>query len=117
MFIFIYSILYFLIILPIFLFTLLKKKNNKPYIGKRWLELFGISQARIPKGLIWIHSVSVGESNLSIRLIKGVFWVLPLEICLWNDYSEKCLRGGTFCLTGAFYYLNPHLTNHFFLSL
>ncbi|ASK78054.1 3-deoxy-D-manno-octulosonic acid transferase [Paraphotobacterium marinum] len=72
MFAFIYSILYFFLILPMFLFALLRKKSNKPYIGKRWPELFGISKAKIPKDLIWIHSVSVGESNLSIRLIKEI---------------------------------------------
>ncbi len=52
---------------PFLLFSLYRKKDGKPKVGKRWVEHFGFSPPLNQKPQnenslpIWIHAVSVGE--------------------------------------------------------
>ncbi|MCL9780362.1 lipid IV(A) 3-deoxy-D-manno-octulosonic acid transferase [Vibrio sp. S4M6] len=58
-------------IAPFFLYGLFRKTANKPNIGARWKEHFGISPAlTTTKQPIWIHAVSVGETIAVSPLIK-----------------------------------------------
>jgi len=67
---FVYTLLVTLLS-PFFLYSLYKKKEGKPAIGKRWKEHFGITAALKVKGNpIWIHAVSVGEVLAVTPLIK-----------------------------------------------
>ena len=67
---FLYSLLLTLAA-PLLLYSLYKKKQGKPSVGKRWKEHFGFTPA-IPncKQPIWIHAASVGETIAVTPLIK-----------------------------------------------
>lgn len=68
----IYTLL-LLLVSPILLFGLYRKKIGKPHYGKRWKEHFGITPKFLSnKKPIWIHAVSVGESIAAIPLIKAL---------------------------------------------
>ncbi len=64
-----YTLLLF-IASPILLFSLYKKKSDKPPFGARWKEHFGFTPPIKSKNPIWIHAVSVGESIAAIPVIK-----------------------------------------------
>ncbi|WP_256383516.1 lipid IV(A) 3-deoxy-D-manno-octulosonic acid transferase [Photobacterium toruni] len=68
----IYTLL-LLLVSPILLFGLYRKKIGKPRYGKRWKEHFGITPKFLSnKKPIWIHAVSVGESIAAIPLIQAL---------------------------------------------
>ena len=60
------------ILAPFFMYNLLKRKDNKPSIGARWKELFGITPALGGNNqtVVWIHAVSVGEVIAATPFIK-----------------------------------------------
>ncbi|NOI24432.1 lipid IV(A) 3-deoxy-D-manno-octulosonic acid transferase [Vibrio mediterranei] len=63
----------FLLILvsPIFLYGLFKKKPGKPSVGHRWKEHFGQTPAiTSTKPIVWFHAVSVGEVIAASPLIR-----------------------------------------------
>ncbi|WP_022941134.1 lipid IV(A) 3-deoxy-D-manno-octulosonic acid transferase [Psychromonas hadalis] len=56
---------------PLFLYSLYKKKEGKPAVGKRWKEHFGFTPPlKDPKPPLWFHAVSVGEVLASTPFIK-----------------------------------------------
>ncbi|MEZ9699174.1 lipid IV(A) 3-deoxy-D-manno-octulosonic acid transferase [Vibrio sp. 10N.261.46.E12] len=59
---------------PFLLFSLLKRKPNKPVIGSRWKELFGYGPVLNCRSqeVIWIHAVSVGETIAVTPFIKAL---------------------------------------------
>ncbi|MFC0173244.1 lipid IV(A) 3-deoxy-D-manno-octulosonic acid transferase [Vibrio comitans] len=57
---------------PILLVSLLKKKEGKPSIGKRWAEYFGFIPSLKGSQPIWIHTVSVGETIAATPLIRAI---------------------------------------------
>ena len=60
-----------LLLAPVLLIGLYKKKPNKPHFGARWKEHFGFTpKLKCTKRPIWIHAVSVGESILACSIIK-----------------------------------------------
>ncbi|TMX34650.1 lipid IV(A) 3-deoxy-D-manno-octulosonic acid transferase [Vibrio sp. Hep-1b-8] len=63
-----------LIAAPFLLFGLLKTKQGKPSIGKRWNELFGKTPLinNSAKDVVWIHAVSVGETIAVTPFIKAL---------------------------------------------
>ncbi|MGY5613759.1 lipid IV(A) 3-deoxy-D-manno-octulosonic acid transferase [Vibrio brasiliensis] len=67
---FLYSLLLTLVA-PLLLYSLYKKKQGKPSVGKRWKEHFGFTPT-IPncQQPIWIHAASVGETIAVTPLIK-----------------------------------------------
>ncbi len=68
------------IVAPLFLWGLLKKKTNRPSIGSRWPELFGITPAikqANDKQTIWVHAVSVGETIAVTPLVKRLHQKYP----------------------------------------
>lgn len=68
----IYTLL-LLLVSPILLFGLYRKKIGKPRYRKRWKEHFGITPKFLSnKKPIWIHAVSVGESIAAIPLIQAL---------------------------------------------
>jgi 3-deoxy-D-manno-octulosonic-acid transferase len=70
-----------LLIAPVFLYGLYKKKPNKPSYGKRWKEHFGFTpnfNAEINKP-IWIHTVSVGEAIAATPFIKALKIKFPTK--------------------------------------
>jgi 3-deoxy-D-manno-octulosonic-acid transferase len=53
------------------LYSLYKKKPNKPSVGRRWKEHFGFTpKLNTDEQPIWIHAVSVGECIAATPLIK-----------------------------------------------
>ncbi|MCE0493752.1 lipid IV(A) 3-deoxy-D-manno-octulosonic acid transferase [Vibrio salinus] len=67
---FFYSVL-LIIIAPVFLFGLFRKKTGKPSVGARWKEHFGFTPPlKTMKSPIWFHAVSVGEMMAVTPLIK-----------------------------------------------
>jgi 3-deoxy-D-manno-octulosonic-acid transferase len=68
---FIYSALLALVS-PFFLYSLYKKKEGKPSIGKRWKEHFGLTPKLSNADPLWIHAVSVGEVIAVSPLIKEI---------------------------------------------
>ncbi|RYU42422.1 3-deoxy-D-manno-octulosonic acid transferase [Aliivibrio finisterrensis] len=61
------------ILSPVLLFGLYKKKPNKPQFGDRWKEHFGLTPAlKTNDQPLWIHAVSVGEAIAATPLIKAL---------------------------------------------
>lgn len=61
------------VIAPFFLYGLFRKKADKPCVGGRWKEHFGISPALTTKKQpMWIHAVSVGETIAVSPLIQAL---------------------------------------------
>lgn len=80
------------VVAPFFLYGLFRKKADKPYVGKRWKEHFGISPTlTTQKQPIWIHAVSVGETIA----------VSPLIHVLKDKYPEVPILLTTTTPTGA----------------
>lgn len=61
-----------LLLSPIFLCGLYKKKAGKPTYGSRWKELLGITPPIRGCDPLWIHAVSVGEIIAVTPLIKRI---------------------------------------------
>ncbi|MFA0082354.1 lipid IV(A) 3-deoxy-D-manno-octulosonic acid transferase [Vibrio breoganii] len=57
---------------PILLASLLKRKEGKPSVGKRWKEYFGFTPPLKGNEPIWIHTVSVGETIAATPLIRDI---------------------------------------------
>lgn len=56
--------------LPWVFFRLWRKSRQNPDYAKRWKERLGKVDKTIPRGVVWWHCVSVGETLASIPLIK-----------------------------------------------
>ncbi len=67
---------------PVFLYSLYKKKQDKPSFGSRWKEHWGVTPAIKGKNPIWIHAVSVGESIAAIPVIKALKKAQPDQAIL-----------------------------------
>lgn len=90
---FIYTCL-LIIVSPVFLYGLYKKKEGKPRFGTRWKEHFGITPSlgnKSSQEIIWIHAVSVGE----------VLGVTPLVKQLKLNNPEYIILITTTTATGA----------------
>lgn len=69
---FFYTLL-LLLISPLLLYSLYKKKEGKPAFGVRWKEHFGCTPPLKSKlKPIWIHAVSVGEAIAATPIIKAL---------------------------------------------
>ncbi len=69
---FFYNLL-LVLVSPILLFSLYKKKQGKPVFGSRWKEHFGFTQPlQAVEQPLWIHAVSVGEVIAATPLIKAL---------------------------------------------
>lgn len=67
---FLYTLL-LVLLHPVLLWLLFRRKKNKPSCGKRWREFFGVTPVLSnPKPVIWVHAVSVGEVLAAAQLIK-----------------------------------------------
>ncbi len=65
-----YSFLTYLAI-PVIPFYLLKRGRKNPDYNKNWHERFGIALKNpATKPLIWLHSVSVGETRAMLKLVE-----------------------------------------------
>lgn len=60
------------LVAPLLLLSLYKKKPGKPVFGKRWKEHFGVTPKVSAHSPIWIHAVSVGEVIAATPLIKAL---------------------------------------------
>lgn len=66
-----------LVLFPLILWMLYKPKADAPSFGWRWIEHFGFV-AKAESGFdLWIHAVSVGESNAAIPIIKKLLAERP----------------------------------------
>ncbi len=84
-------ILLLILITPILVPSLLKKKQGKPAYGSRKKELFGFGGKANNPIDIWLHAVSVGEVIAATPLIKE----------LKHRYPEKNILVTTTTTTGA----------------
>lgn len=66
---FLYSLIYFAVIIFIFPFEYFKRDPN---IRRRWLlEKFGLNKLLYKSNTVWLHAVSVGEVNASVNFVKS----------------------------------------------
>ena len=87
----IYSLLFYLL-LPLVVLRLLYRSLKAPAYRRRWAERFGfIDLARDQRPMIWLHSVSVGETLAAIPLVRR----------LLNDYPGHQLLITTMTPTGS----------------
>jgi len=68
-FYFVYNLVLFALF-PVILWMLYKPKAGHAGFGYRWIEHFGIIKKPTQYFDIWLHAVSVGESNAAIPIIK-----------------------------------------------
>lgn len=62
-----------LVVSPLFLYSLLKKRSDKPHIGRRWIEYFGYCEpVKTSEPVIWLHTVSVGEVIGATPFVKAL---------------------------------------------
>ncbi|WP_426415771.1 lipid IV(A) 3-deoxy-D-manno-octulosonic acid transferase [Aestuariirhabdus sp. LZHN29] len=68
-----YSLLFYLL-LPLVMLRLLYRAWRAPAYARRWRERFGWFDASCLQGkaVIWVHSVSVGESIAAAPLVRGL---------------------------------------------
>ena len=88
--IFLYNLLTFLY-LPVAILKLFYKKNFSFKEFKRIKERFGslkINEFNLDKRFIWIHAVSVGEVNTSVKLIKKLQKDFPNKNILVTTTTE-----------------------------
>jgi 3-deoxy-D-manno-octulosonic-acid transferase len=64
-----YTLLYYLLT-PLILLRLLYRARKAPAYGRRVAERFGVFQANVSKGGIWLHAVSVGETIAAAPLVR-----------------------------------------------
>ncbi|MCF7355394.1 lipid IV(A) 3-deoxy-D-manno-octulosonic acid transferase [Vibrio sp. CK2-1] len=84
--------LFSILLSPIILFHLLRKKEGKPKVGKRWKEYLGFApKTTFTENPIWIHAVSVGE----------VIACTPVIISLRNKLPQTPIIITTTTSTGA----------------
>ena len=68
----IYSVLFYALI-PLVLARMAWRGRREPAYCHRWLERFGFyGQADVVQDVIWIHAVSVGESEAAFPLIRAL---------------------------------------------
>lgn len=77
--------------LPLVFLRLLWRSRRNPAYRTRWRERLGYCNAGLPTGAIWIHAVSVGESQAAEPLIRQ----------LQMDFPERTLLVTTTTPTGA----------------
>jgi 3-deoxy-D-manno-octulosonic-acid transferase len=67
-----YTLLLYLLT-PVVLFRLLLRALKAPDYRRRWPERFGFAPAPYPSpGAIWVHAVSVGETQAALPLIRAL---------------------------------------------
>ena len=77
-----YSVIFYLAI-PAIIIRLLSRVFRNPSYAARWSERFGfVPHIPIGQKIIWIHSVSVGETLASVPLIKALQERYPTHRCL-----------------------------------
>lgn len=74
----IYTLLFYLLT-PFILLRLFWRGYTAPEYRKRWKERLAIYPKKFPRNVIWIHAVSVGESEAVFPLIKRLQQQFPLD--------------------------------------
>ena len=92
----IYSILYAIVIVILFIPQYLKRPSD---LRKKWLKdklgLFRSSRLTLRSSPIWIHAVSVGEVNAAmpfLRKLKDAYPDIPLILSTITDTGQKVAR-------------------------
>jgi 3-deoxy-D-manno-octulosonic-acid transferase len=92
----IYSILYSIALLILFLPQYLKRPAD---IRKKWLRdkfgIFSFALNPLPLAPVWIHAVSVGEVNAAIpflKKLKAVYPDIPVILSTITDTGQKVAR-------------------------
>ncbi|GJM11276.1 MAG: 3-deoxy-D-manno-octulosonic acid transferase [Lysobacteraceae bacterium] len=65
------------VLTPVILYRLAARGLKAPAYFARWKERFGWFKAPDMQGSIWVHTVSVGEFNTAIRLIRTLMEAHP----------------------------------------
>ena len=71
-----YSVLLYLLT-PFFILRLLIRGRKAPAYLNRWAERFGWYKKGQPQGVIWFHTVSVGEAEAAFALIDKIAAAYP----------------------------------------
>lgn len=71
-----YSSLWF-IFQPLLLLRLWYKARQNPQYLERWQERFGNVPMNFPKGVLWIHAGSVGETIAAVPFVKSIKETFP----------------------------------------
>lgn len=92
----IYSILYSIVLMILFVPQYLKRP---PDLRKKWLRdkfgIFSFALSPLPLAPIWIHAVSVGEVNAAIpflRKLKAAYPDIPVILSTITDTGQKVAR-------------------------
>ncbi|MDC1145264.1 glycosyltransferase N-terminal domain-containing protein, partial [Porticoccaceae bacterium] len=67
----IYSIFFYLLT-PFIMGRLLLRGFSSPAYHRRWKERFGFVADQSNRRVIWLHSVSVGETLAAVPLVKAL---------------------------------------------
>ncbi len=62
---------------PLVKWRLKKRAQNEPEYGQRVAERFGEVPVDVPAGVVWVHSVSAGETIAAINMIERLLTVYP----------------------------------------
>lgn len=89
---FFYTLLLYLIT-PFILLRLLLRGLKAPAYHHNWRERFGFAVS-LPQNCIWIHAVSLGETQAALPLIKSLLRIYPEQAILLTHMTPTGLAHG-----------------------
>ncbi|MET0377555.1 MAG: lipid IV(A) 3-deoxy-D-manno-octulosonic acid transferase [Spongiibacteraceae bacterium] len=89
-----YTLLLYLLS-PLVLFRLFRRARKAPAYGERIAERFGFFSARLRRGGIWVHAVSVGETIAATPMIRALlerYPDLPITVTTMTPTGSEQVR-------------------------
>jgi 3-deoxy-D-manno-octulosonic-acid transferase len=91
---FLYSVLFYLC-MPGFMLRLLWRSRQQADYRRHWRERFGFYDERAPTPLIWVHAVSLGETQAAKPLIEGLLAAYPRHTLLLTSMTPTGRNAGS----------------------
>jgi 3-deoxy-D-manno-octulosonic-acid transferase len=88
-----YSLLWF-VVLPLALLRLWWRGRAEPGYRLHWAERFGVFPAAPETPCLWLHAVSLGETNAAAPLIDGLLRALPGHAIVLTHTTATGRRAG-----------------------